>query len=442
MRLEGRHVAVVEDDPIMGESLIQRLQLEGYDTTWAQSGGEAIDLIGRRRPDIVVCDIRLPDMSGEELFRRLVPSLGASVMLFITAYGDIDQAVRLMRAGAADYLTKPFPLDLFLERIGSLLPTGGGDRPDFAPVLGSAPAMREIEATLRRVLNIDSTLLLTGESGVGKEVAARFVHEHSKRRDRPFMAVNCAAIPGHLLESELFGHERGAFTGATARHEGYAERARDGILLLDEISELPPAMQAKLLRLVQDRSFSRVGGERLLPFSARLLCATNIDLEAAAAQGLFRNDLLFRINVISVRIPPLRDRRDDIVPLTRRFFAEFVASFGSDLRGLRASAEAAVRAYRWPGNVRELRNRVERAVALAQGPWIETADLFPDLAESRVAEEHPRPLDEARRAVERDQIVAALAEHGGRLRKTAEALGISRTTLWEKMRRHGIPPGR
>ena len=432
-------IAVVEDDPIMGESIVQRLTLEGYQAEWCRTGNQAREAVRRRRPDVMVCDIRLPDMSGEELFRELLPGLGSSPTLFITAYGDIDQAVRLMRAGAADYLTKPFPMEQFLGRVDELLRRNGDEPPVAGTTLGQSDAMRRIEALLRRVADIDSTLLITGESGVGKEVAAHFVHEVSKRADRPFVAVNCAALPGELLESELFGHEKGAFTGAHMRHEGYAERARDGILLLDEISELSPALQATLLRLVQERTFLRVGGEKPQHFAARLICASNADLESLVANGRFRRDLYYRINVIPVHIPPLRERRDDILPLLRRYIAHFAGTFGRAIEGIRQSVEPVALHYRWPGNVRELRNRVERAAALASGPWLEPADLFPDFADPVDIAAAVGPLAIARNAAERQHILAALERTGGQIRKAAELLGISRTTLWEKMRKLGIP---
>ena len=273
LSLNVPQIAILEDDPIMGESIIQRLTLEGYDAVWWHTGKEALEALQTRRPDLMVCDIRLPDMNGEDVFRDALPELNTSPVLFITAFGDIDQAVRLIRAGADDYMTKPFHMEEFLSRIDHLLkhkPSLEGGTPE---VLGVSKAMRRVEALLRRVADIDSTLLLTGESGVGKEVAARFVHQISQRSTRPFVAVNCAAIPTSLLESELFGHERGAFTGAHVRHEGYAERAKDGILFLDEISELSPPVQAKLLRLVQERTFLRLGGERpiLIHGTARML---------------------------------------------------------------------------------------------------------------------------------------------------------------------------
>jgi DNA-binding NtrC family response regulator len=434
---DSLRIAVVEDDPIMGESLIQRLALEGYDAVWCQTGVQALEALRQRRPDLMVCDIRLPDMSGEELFGRMLASAGQSPTLFITAYGDIDQAVRLMRAGAADYLTKPFPMERFLDRIEELL--RGSSAEQRGAALGQSDAMQRIEALLRRVADIDSTLLLTGESGVGKEVAAHFVHEVSKRANRPFIAVNCAAIPGELLESELFGHEKGAFTGAHARHEGYAERARDGILLLDEISELSPALQATLLRLVQERTFLRVGGEKPQQFTARLMCSSNGDLESLVANGRFRRDLYYRINVIPVHIPALRERRDDILPLLRRYAAHFSETFGRPIEGIRESVEPIALHYQWPGNVRELRNRMERAVALAPVPWLEPSDLFPEFAQPVDVAAAMAPLAIARNAAERQHILAALEQTGGQIRKAAELLGISRTTLWEKMRKLGIP---
>ena len=435
---ERAQIAVVEDDPIMGESLLQRLTLEGYDARWWQTGAAAVEGLRQRRADLVVCDIRLPDMNGEEVFHQALPDLIGSPVLFITGFGSIDQAVRLIRAGADDYLTKPFQMDEFLARIDHLLLQRGQGELVAAPVLGESIPMRRIEAMLRRIADIDSTLLLMGESGVGKEVAARFAHEISFRAKAPFVAVNCAAIPPNLIESELFGHERGAFTGAHSRHEGYAERARDGVLFLDEISELSPPLQAKLLRLVQDRTFFRVGGERPVPFRARLVCATNADLEARIQDGRFRDDLYFRINVIAVTVPPLRDRPEDVGPLLRHYTAYFAEALKSDVRGVTSRAETMASGHSWPGNVRELRNRVERAVALAGGPWLDPADLFPDLVPRELVPEFLPSLANVVDAAQRQHIQAMLQRSGGQLKKTAELLGISRTTLWEKMRRLGL----
>jgi DNA-binding NtrC family response regulator len=436
MSPDGRIVGLVEDDPIMGESLVQRLALEGITVRWWQRGGEAVEAMASARVDAVVCDIRLPDLDGEAVFRHAARSASAPPFLFITGHADIDQAVRLMRAGAADYVTKPFDIDDFLVRLGDLMPARG---PSVAPVLGVSPAMQEVERLLRRLARIGSTVLVTGETGTGKEVAARFLHATSDAANRPFMAVNCAAIPADLLESELFGHERGAFTGAAQRHLGYAERAGDGVLFLDEIGELHPALQAKLLRLVEERSFHRVGGEKPIAFRGRLIAATNADLPKRVEDGRFRADLFYRINVVAVRMPPLRERLDDIPWLMERFFCECAAAVETPLRGVGALAEQAARAHPWPGNVRELRNRMERAVALGLGQWVMPGDLFPELqVGARPAGGALPSLEVARHTAERHHILRALTETKGEVAAAARLLGVGRTTLWEKMRRLGI----
>ncbi|MBM3565010.1 MAG: sigma-54-dependent Fis family transcriptional regulator, partial [Alphaproteobacteria bacterium] len=333
----------------------------------------------------------------------------------------------------------------FLNRVGQLLDKGRIED-SGAGVLGVSRAMRTVETLLRRVAPIDSVVLLTGESGVGKEVAAHFLHNMSPRAPEPFVAVNCAAVPGDLLESEMFGHERGSFTGAHARHEGYAERAKGGTLFLDEISEMPLPLQAKLLRLVQDQAFFRIGGEEAVPFGARLVCATNADLRARVDEGRFRKDLFYRLDVIHVPIPPLRERRDDIVPLIDHYVTRFTGAFGREVRGLTTLAHDAVLSYDWPGNVRELRNRVERAVALSDGSWLSERGLFPE-RESAFSDgraEHPAEvmsLAAARAEAERRCIRAALREANGKAPAAAMLLGISRSTLFEKMRRLGLGDG-
>ena len=369
-------IGVVEDDPVMGGTLVHRLELEGYHTVWWRTGEQALNGLCVARPDLVVCDIRLPDISGEEIFLNVLPNLGGLPFLFVTAYGQIEQAVRLTKAGAVDYIAKPYALPDLLDRIPRLI----ASRPGAAGVLGASQAMQELELLLRRVADIDSSLLFTGESGSGKEVAARFAHQVSSRAAAPFVAVNCAAIPTDLVESELFGHEKGAFTGAHARHYGFVERARNGFLFLDEVGELPMAVQAKLLRLLEDRTFTRLGGEALIKSSARIVCATNIDLARAVAEGLFRRDLFYRINVIPIAVSPLRHRPDDILPLAHGFLREFSKAFGREVHGFTAAAEEALLAHRWPGNVRELRNLVERAVAVGQSSWIGPDALFADHA--------------------------------------------------------------
>lgn len=425
-------IGVIEDDPVMGGSLVHRLGLEGYATRWWQTGREALAGMQGLHPDLVICDIRLPDVSGEDVFLKALPMLSETPFLFMTAYGQIEQAVRLTKAGAVDYLAKPYALADLLERIPRLI----AQRPTSDGALGQSPPMRTLEALLRRVANVDSSLLFTGESGAGKEVAARFVHQLSARSSAPFFAVNCAAIPNELIESELFGHERGAFTGAHVRHLGYVERAKEGVLFLDEIGELALPVQAKLLRLVEERSFTRVGGEVAIKASARIVCATNIDLEQAVAAGRFRRDLFYRINVISITIPPLRQRTDDILPLARTFVRDFSEAFDREIHGFTESAERVMLNHSWPGNVRELRNRIERAIALAHTPWIGVEQLFPpSMPDRSVQETAPATLAEARAFAERQTIKAALDRAAGRIDDAAKSLGISRSTLFEKMKK-------
>ncbi|MCB9948453.1 MAG: sigma-54-dependent Fis family transcriptional regulator [Rhodospirillaceae bacterium] len=433
----GPRIGILEDDPIMAQSLTQRLRLEGYETLHWSCGRDALRDIDRSPFDVLICDIRLPDMSGADVFRHLCSSGRELPVILTTAYGDIDQAVSLMRGGAADYVTKPFDMGLFLEKIANAL--GVTQRPAGDGELGRSAAMRRIQSLLQRVVDIDSTVLLTGESGVGKEVAARFLHARSRRAARPFVAVNCAAIPAELIESELFGHRKGAFTGAASDHRGYLERAGGGTLFLDEIGDLPPAVQVKLLRVLQERRFTRVGGEGQQAFDARIVAATHADLEAMVRDGRFREDLLFRINVIPVAIPPLRDRPEDIAALLRRFVAEFAGVMGrTGVPRITDAAFSAARTHPWRGNVRELRNRSERAVALADGPTITAADLFP---EAGLPEGEPvHTLGAVREQAERRHILSVLDQTGGRIQDAARRLGISRTTLWERMRRLGISP--
>lgn len=430
---EGPVVAIVEDDPLMGESLVQSLALEGIAATWWRTGAEALEALGSTaNPDALVCDMRLPDMTGEDVFRELARSGRDLPVLFMTAFGDLDHAVQLMRDGAADYVTKPFEMGDFLARLAALVPAA---RERAASPLGVSRAMGEIELYLQRIAGEPGPLLLTGETGVGKEVCARRLHELS-RPGRPFVAVNCAAIPAELLESELFGHERGAFTGAAGRHLGYAERAKDGILFLDEIAEMPKALQAKLLRLVEDRAFHRLGGETSIRFCARVVAATNRDIRASAAAGEFRQDLLYRLDVFSVEVPPLRERPDDIEWLLKRHLDALLGAGGRGPRGISALAVEAARLHPWPGNARELRNRMERAVALAEGEFLKPSDLFP---RAGAAPQHlAGALVEIREAAERRAIKGALADAGGHPAEAARLLGISRTTLWEKMKRLGL----
>lgn len=433
-------IAVVEDDPIMGESLQRALELEGWRTSWWRTGKEAVQRVQTCSPDLVLCDIRLADMNGEEVFRSANSRSLAPPFIFMTAFGQIDQAVSLVRAGACDYLTKPFDLASLLQKareIVSLRP-----RDSAQGILGISPQMRQIEALLRRIATRSLPVLLTGETGSGKEVCARFLHQASPAASDPFMAVNCAAIPSDLLESEVFGHERGAFSGAHQRHLGYAERARGGTLFLDEIADMPPALQTKMLRVLEERSFHRVGGESSVPFKARIICATCSNLVEQVRLGRFREDLLYRINAVTVEVPPLRKRPEDISWLLAHYFAIFAQQGDCSLRGVSSMAEEAALAHPWRGNARELRNRIERAVALSVGAWLMPADIFPELRDELSDHvDQGLPLAAVRDAAERRQIERVLRETNGQIIEAAKRLDISRTTLWEKMRRYGLMAG-
>ena len=375
-------IGLVEDDPVMGGSIVQRLELEGWQVTWWQSGREAIGAIpaAAHALDLVICDIRLPDVSGETVFNELARQPNTPPFLFVTGYGEVDQAVRLMRSGAVDFMTKPFEMDEFLKRIESGRRTTSSGVRLKGYYLGESPAIQHAEDLIQRYAGHDLPVLITGETGSGKEVAARLLHQISSRAAEPFVAVNCAAIPAELLESEIFGHEKGAFTGAQHRHLGYAERAGNGTLFLDEIGDMPSPLQSKLLRLIEDGSLTRVGGETPIPFRARIVAATHRDLAIRGASTGFREDLYFRLAVLPVEIPPLRQRPEDIAWLLDRFLENAVSRSDTRIRGFSALAEEAALAYAWPGNVRELRNRVDRAVALSTSEWIMPGDLFPERA--------------------------------------------------------------
>ena len=313
MQPEMLNIGLIEDDPVMGGSIVQRLELEGFAVRWWQSGGEAFreahDMLGEL--DLILCDMRLPDMSGEDVYRRFADDTVSPPFIFITGYGEIDQAVRLMRLGAADYLTKPFQFEDFLSRIRGNARRRATQR-SGGRVLGVSAEMQELETMLDCYGRTDLPVLITGETGAGKEIAARYLHDLSKQSSEPFIAVNCAAIPAELLESEIFGHEKGAFTGATKRHLGYAERAGTGTLFLDEIGDMPPVLQAKFLRLIEARSFNRIGGEETIPFNGRIVSATHRDLARGGDGATFREDLYFRIAVLPAHLPALRERPDDI----------------------------------------------------------------------------------------------------------------------------------
>ncbi|MEA3276507.1 MAG: sigma-54 dependent transcriptional regulator [Pseudomonadota bacterium] len=430
-------ICLIEDDPIMGESLRERLVLEGFTVDWCESGTHALELLKRRDYDAVVSDIRLPDIPGDELFRRMVsdPETRMPPTVFITGYGTVESAVELLKLGAADYLTKPLDPRALVQKLRELCrehrPTANGQEP-----LGLSPAMQRLAAKLPAIArHVETPVLIAGESGSGKEVVAHRIHDLTDV-DQPFVAVNCAAVPENLIEAELFGHEKGAFTGAGRSHRGLFEQADGGLLFLDEIGDMPLPMQAKLLRAIQERVITRIGADEPVSVRFRLVCATHQDLADLVRAGRFREDLYYRINVIQLLVPPLRERPEDILWLAERFVAKHAEVYPAERKRLGNSARKALLAHRWPGNVRELQHAVERACIMAPGPIIEAPDLFP---EGQIG---PRPRDPSlgavREANEREYILRALESHGWRMAETASTLGISRKTLWQKMKRMDI----
>jgi DNA-binding NtrC family response regulator len=436
-------ILLIEDDNVLGPALLQRLRLEGFAPRLVTNGRQALEELARSRPDVILSDIRLPDMNGEDIWRRMLERNGPLPTFFMTAYGEIEQAVRLVKAGARDYLTKPVDVDALVKAIMEICdgsteprePSPPSDaRPRPAPSLGGSPAMRAIEAQLAKAARSSLPILLVGETGTGKEVAAQFVHRQSDRADRPLVAINCATIPGHLAESVIFGHEKGAFTGATARHIGVAEEVGDGTLFLDEIGELPLDLQPKLLRLIEARSFRPLGAKADIPFAGRIVSATHADLGERVAAKTFREDLYFRLNVLTFRLLPLRDRAGDVLSLAELFVAEAgtrtgrAITLGSDLR-------AALLAHDWPGNIRELRNRIERAVTLSDAAVLGVADVFPETTLDQVVSTgDDGSLHDTARAAIRARVQAALRQTNGNQSEAARLLGVSRTTIWKHSR--------
>ena len=430
------HICLIEDDPIMGESLVERMNLEGYQVSLFPTGAAALAQIPKIAFAAIVSDIRLPDMTGDEVFRRLKEAMPAvPPTLFITGYGTIDQAVSLLRLGAADYQTKPLDMGRFLPKLAAIC---GQSQLDISaqPRLGISRRMREIQATITRLARYpDATVLIEGETGVGKEVAAALLHEQQCPNE-PFEAVNCAALPEGLAAPELFGHTKGAFTGATKAHSGALERAGAGVLVLDEIGDMPLDLQTQLLRALQERHFLPLGAESPRPLKARVVCATHRNLLALVQTGGFREDLYYRINVVQIMIPPLRERPEDILWLAERFLADACRRHGEPVRALSEESRAALVTQPWPGNARELKHHIERACILSDVPVIEPKELqLSDLDQSP-----PRgsALRDHREQEEKRQIAVALADCGGRVTEAARLLGISRKSLWEKRKRYGL----
>jgi two-component system, response regulator FlrC len=446
-------VLVVEDDPNLREAICDTLELAGRAVLSADGGEAALRQLAAHAVAIVVSDVRMMPMDGVSLLKEIRQRHPQMPVVLMTAYADVDRAVEAMRSGACDFLLKPFEPQALLANIAKYeLP----DVEAMGSVIANDAASRNLFAMAARVAQTDATVLLTGESGVGKEVVARYLHQNSARRHGPFVAINCAAIPESLLEATLFGYEKGAFTGATQAQAGKFEQAQQGTLLLDEVTEMPLSLQAKLLRVLQEREVERVGGKQPVALDIRIVATSNRDMAAAVARGVFREDLYYRLNVFPLLIPSLRQRPGDIVALARHFLREHGGHLGRPNLRLGAAAEVALRAYAWPGNVRELENVMQRAMILATGDVIEVdhlnlngspvvlpvlpasiaAPLQPVLAEATGgAQESGKRVDNMK-DLEREHILRTLAEVHGSRRQAVERLGISERTLRYKLQQY------
>ena len=420
-------VLVVDDEPSFRALLRDILEEAGHGVTEARDGAEALAFLEKGAFDLVLTDRQMPKVDGLELVRRVRVRRSPPPVVVLTAHGSIPEAVEAVRLGAADYITKPLPSpEALVDLVSSLLP-----REEEGEIVTSDPAMGELLEVVDRVAPRDVAVLVTGESGAGKELVARRLHARSPRAKGPFVAVNAAALPETLAESELFGAEKGAFTGAEQPRAGRFEEAAGGTLFLDEVGELPPPLQSKLLRVLEERVVRRLGGTRDLPVDVRLVAATNRDLSRESESGGFRKDLFFRLAVVVVNVPPLRDRPGDVPLLARHFAGRLAARHGVPVPEIADDALAALTAHAWPGNVRELRNVLERAVVLRAGEPIRAGDL--GLASVSGA---ASPLDRVHR--EREALLAALRRTGGRREEAAKLLGISVRTLYYRLKQWGI----
>jgi len=449
----GRRLAVlvVDDEPALREVLSLRIADWGYDVTTVADVAEAERVLDRQPPDLVLCDVVLPGGSGLELLKRIKRQDPRLPVVMITAHGDIDRAVEAMKTGAADFLTKPldYPvLQALLESAASELRQQEESRTldahlqrqqSATGLVGQSRPMRELRRIIETLASSDASAILTGESGTGKEVVARAVHSLSSRRDKPFIAINAAAIPEGLIESEVFGHEQGAFTGAAKARPGVFELANGGTLFLDEIAEMPISLQPKLLRILEDGRARRLGGSREVAFDVRVLAATNRSPAQAIRDGQLREDLFYRLNVFELYMPPLRDRADDVGLLAQHFIREFGRKHGMDVEGVGDTARRLLEAHSWTGNVRELRNVIERAVIVARTGWIEPRHLPPYLQALKPGGEPTvtLPAGTTLAEAERVLIMQTLERVGNNKAEAARQLGLDVKTIRNKLRSYG-----
>ncbi|MGE5612440.1 MAG: sigma-54-dependent transcriptional regulator [Bacillota bacterium] len=455
---------IMDEDRIMLQSLSQFLSREGYDVTTTDDADEAMSILEGRQVELLLADINMPGVRPSEFLRNVRRRFPHVVMIIITSYGSIEGAVEAIKLGAFDYLTKPIVDDeirVVVEKAvrqqallfeNQTLRQQLDLRFGLENIVGHDYKMLKVFDLVEAVADSRTTVLMTGESGTGKSLLARAIHHRSPRRDKPFVEVSCGALPETLLESELFGHIKGAFTGAVADKPGRFMAADGGTIFLDEINSASPAMQVKLLRVLQDRAFEPVGSSETKTVDTRVILATNMDLSQLVSEGKFRQDLYYRINVVNIRLPNLRERLSDITLLSNHFLRTFTKETGREILGFTEAAMAGMQRYTWPGNVRELENAIERAVVLAKGPYIDMDDLPETIqsvtlskpATSGVAGEEfdrPMPLEQALEGPERRILEAALKRNDWNRQSTAAELGINRTTLYKKMRKYRLDVG-
>jgi DNA-binding NtrC family response regulator len=448
---------IVEDEAKMRRLLELNLAEDGYSVHTAPDAEAGLNTLRQEKIDLVVTDLKLPGMNGLEFLQAVKRTNATIPVVVMTAFGTVETAVEAMKAGASDYVLKPFSLEemklilrkeLDVRRLreeNRSLREALGERYQFRNIVARSPKMQEVLATVERVASTQSTVLLGGESGVGKDLIARAIHEHSRRASGPFIKINCTAIPENLLESELFGYEKGAFTGANTAKPGRFELADKGTIFLDEIGDVPGSIQVKLLHVLQDREFERLGGTKTLKVDVRVVAATNQDLRAALEQGTFREDLYYRLNVVPISIPPLRERKEEIPYLADHFIARFARESGKPLSDITPAALRLLMDFHWPGNVRELENIIERAVALSAGTVIDVADIRLDVSAARPAPvvaggSLPFPPEGMTLEEFEDEIIReSLRRADGNKSQAARLLGLSRNALRYRLSKLGLP---
>jgi len=457
--VERERILVIDDEKNMRHMLAVLLEKEGYEVATAGDGNEGLDLAGETYFDVILCDLKMPVMDGMTFLEKFQEMKLESTVIVMSAYGTLDTAIDAMKRGAYDYVSKPFKADEILltlrkaeererlRRENRRLQQSIQERYSFANMIGRSPAMQEIFATITKVAEYKTTVLVTGESGTGKELIARAIHYHSPRANKPLVTVNCGAIPESLLESELFGHRKGAFTDAIRDKRGLFEEADGGSIFLDEIGELPRSLQVKLLRVLQEEEIKRLGDTRSIKIDVRVLAATTKDLAGEVKAGHFRDDLFYRINVLQVTVPPLRERAGDLGLLIQHFVDKTAKRLGLQVNQVDPAVLRALQRYLWPGNVRELENVIERAMVMAGGRTIELEDLPPALQEVQAQTSPLLPDDgalsikEASRRLERELIRRALEKTGGNRTQAAKLLEISHPALLYKIKEYGLDTG-